>query len=71
MMRHSLTRTDSLSQSDIRRVLELADGRILAGTSGNGIDIIERQRGVVGGYRAEPGKPTEQRTRWVRGLGEH
>ena len=30
----------------------MANGQILLGSSGNGIDIFERGRGLVGGYRA-------------------
>jgi signal transduction histidine kinase/ligand-binding sensor domain-containing protein len=44
-----------LSHPDVKSVLELADGRILVGTGGNGIDILDRKRGVVGGYR--PNQP--------------
>jgi signal transduction histidine kinase/ligand-binding sensor domain-containing protein len=52
VLRHSPTRPDSLSHADVHSALELADGKILIGSSGNGIDIYDRQRGVIGGYRA-------------------
>ncbi|MEN9867930.1 MAG: hypothetical protein RL748_3520 [Pseudomonadota bacterium] len=51
LLRHSPRQTRGLSHPDIRAMLELADGRLLFGTNGNGIDIIDRQRGLIGGYR--------------------
>ncbi len=40
-----------LSHADVHSVLELANGQILVGTNGNGIDIFDRQRGLHAGYR--------------------
>jgi signal transduction histidine kinase/ligand-binding sensor domain-containing protein len=55
VLRHRTARP-GLSHPEVRCVLELADGRILVGTGGNGIDILDRRRGVVGGYRPhQPG----------------
>ncbi len=51
----SETRQLGLSHADVRSMLELANGQILVATQGNGIDILDRQRGLVGGYRAQPG----------------
>ena len=56
LLRHSPIRSESLSQSEVDSVLELDDGRILVGTDANGIDILDRQRGLIGGYRPVPGK---------------
>ncbi len=52
ILRHSTKRPNGLSHPDIRSILELDDGRLLIGSNGNGIDIFDRQRGLVGGYRA-------------------
>jgi ligand-binding sensor domain-containing protein len=60
VLRHSPAQPLGLTHANVRSVLELADGKILAGTQGNGIDIFDRQRGRIGGWRAEPiqlGKP--------------
>ncbi len=57
ILRHSPVQAGRLSYPNLLSVLELRDGRVLAGTTQNGIDIIDRQRGVVGGYRATPGTP--------------
>jgi signal transduction histidine kinase/ligand-binding sensor domain-containing protein len=51
MLRHSPERKNGLSHADVRSILPLLDGRILVGTAGNGIDILDRQQGVAGGYR--------------------
>ena len=56
VLRHNRSHSSGLSHPSIRSVLELADGKILIGTQGNGIDIIDRQRGLVGGWRFEQGK---------------
>jgi signal transduction histidine kinase/ligand-binding sensor domain-containing protein len=53
ILRHSPSRPESLSHANVRSVLELADGRILVGTGGNGIDILDRQYGLIGGFRAD------------------
>lgn len=50
-VRYSPTNTTGLSQSDVRSVLELANGTIAVGTHSNGIDLFHRQRGLIGGYR--------------------
>ncbi len=55
-IRHSTERINGLSAKSATSVLELPDGRILVGTDGNGIDILDRQRGLVGGYRPD-GRP--------------
>jgi ligand-binding sensor domain-containing protein/signal transduction histidine kinase len=52
ILRRSNDLPQGLSHPNVRSVLELADGRILVGTGGNGIDMIDRQRGLIGGYRA-------------------
>ncbi len=50
-LKHSAKRSTGLSHPDVSSLLELQDGRLLVGTSGNGIDIIDRKLGLVGGYR--------------------
>ena len=55
LIQHDLTNPASLSHSDIRAILELSNGQILVGTAGNGIDILDRRLGLVGGYRAGSG----------------
>ncbi|MEN9865919.1 MAG: hypothetical protein RL748_1509, partial [Pseudomonadota bacterium] len=42
-----------LSHSNIKSVLELDNGQIWLGTVGNGIDILDRQTGLIGGHRAD------------------
>lgn len=43
----------SLSHPEVRSALELSDGRLLVGTGGNDIDILDRLQGVVGNYRPD------------------
>ena len=43
------------SDSDVHSILPLDDGRILVGAANAGIDILDRQRGLVGGYRPQAG----------------
>ena len=56
VLKHSAERKQGLSNSDVHSVLELKDGRILIGSDGNGIDIIDRNLGLIGGYRPFPGQ---------------
>ncbi len=51
MLRHSPRQAWGLSHPNIRSVLELANGQILFGSNGNGIDVFDRQRGLIKGYR--------------------
>ncbi len=51
LLRHSLKQTKTLSQPDIRAMLELANGQILFGSNNNGIDIFDRLQGRIGDYR--------------------
>jgi signal transduction histidine kinase/ligand-binding sensor domain-containing protein len=55
LLGYSPLRPAGLSHGSVQSVLELADGRMLVGSSVNGIDIIDRRRGLVGGYRPAPG----------------
>lgn len=57
VLRHSLLRAGRLSYPNLLSVLELRDGRVLAGTTQNGIDVIDPWRGVVGGWRVDPARP--------------
>lgn len=50
-----MLREPVLTDADVHSILELRDGRILVGTFSNGIDILDRQRGLIGGYRIGPG----------------
>jgi signal transduction histidine kinase/ligand-binding sensor domain-containing protein len=52
VLRHSPKRPNGLSHPDVGSMLELPDGRLLIGSRGNGIDIFDRQRGLVGAWRA-------------------
>jgi signal transduction histidine kinase/ligand-binding sensor domain-containing protein len=60
-LRHSPSKPHGPSHTEIASVLELADGRILLGTAGNGIDVIDRQQGLIGGYRPARGGPPDPR----------
>ncbi len=51
-LRYEQSPGQGLSHPDVRSILPLANGQILFGSSGNGIDIFERGVGLVGGYRA-------------------
>jgi signal transduction histidine kinase/ligand-binding sensor domain-containing protein/CheY-like chemotaxis protein/HPt (histidine-containing phosphotransfer) domain-containing protein len=51
VLNHSPKQRGGLSHPNIRSVLELANGQLLFGSDGNGIDIFDRQRGLLGGYR--------------------
>ncbi len=61
ILRHGKHRAQGLSHSNVRSVLELTDGRLLVGTGGNGIDIIDRQHGLIGGYRTLAANPLSER----------
>jgi ligand-binding sensor domain-containing protein len=50
VLRHSPKRPNGLSHPNVRSMLELADGRLAIGTNGNGIDIFDRQRGLIGAW---------------------
>ncbi len=54
LLRHSASRSGKLSYPNLLSVLELRDGRVLAGTTQNGIDIVDPRRGVVDGWRVDP-----------------
>ena len=56
LLRHNALRAGRLSYPNLLSVLELRDGRVLAGTTQNGIDLIDPWRGVVGGWRVEAGR---------------
>lgn len=51
LLRNSPNKPAGLSRPNVRSLLENHDGRLLVGTDGNGIDIIDRELGLVGGYR--------------------
>jgi signal transduction histidine kinase/ligand-binding sensor domain-containing protein len=51
-LRYGQSPGQGLSHPDVRSILPLANGQILFGSSGNGIDIFEPGVGLVGGYRA-------------------
>lgn len=51
LLRHSQISPNGLSHPDVHAVLERANGQLLFGSDGNGIDIFDRRRGRVGGYR--------------------
>ncbi len=59
LLRHSPARPNSLSYPSVYRVAGLADGSILTGYNGKGIDILDRQRGLVGSYRPRPNQPNQ------------
>ena len=56
MLRHG-SAPGSLTDGDVRSMFEMADGRILVGNANTGVDILDRQRGVVDGYRPAQGNP--------------
>lgn len=47
-----------LSHADVHSIVELANGQILLGTGVNGIDILDREHGVIGGYRGSEANTT-------------
>lgn len=53
-LRHSPQQPLGLSHPAAVRALQMADGRLWVGTNGNGVDVIDPARGLVGGYR--PGR---------------
>jgi len=53
-LRHSQTRSQTLSHANVLSVHELTSGQIWIGTGGNGIDILDPVRGVIGGFRSDP-----------------
>lgn len=52
VVHHSPTRAGGLSNPSVGGVLELSNNEIWIGTRGNGVDILDRQRGVVAAVRA-------------------
>jgi signal transduction histidine kinase/CheY-like chemotaxis protein/ligand-binding sensor domain-containing protein len=51
LLRHSPTQRESLTRGNVRSILELANGQILFGSVGNGIDIVDPKRGLTDGHR--------------------
>jgi diguanylate cyclase (GGDEF)-like protein len=70
LLRHSALRAGKLSYPNLLSVLELRDGRVLAGTTQNGIDIIDPLRGVIGGWRVDPEVPGGLSDGVIGGLAE-
>ena len=70
VMRHSPIRPESLSQAEVDSVFELEDGSLLIGTDANGIDIVDRKRGVTGGYRPRGKEPGALADAAVFGIGK-
>ncbi|MBC3881606.1 GAF domain-containing protein [Undibacterium sp. LX40W] len=60
-LKYSANRRNGLSHPDVSSVIELQDGRLLIGTSGNGIDIIDRKLGLIGGYRTHSSRDTNDK----------
>lgn len=56
LLRHSASRPGKLSYPNLLSVLELRDGRVLAGTTQNGIDIVDPRRGVIDEWRVDPAR---------------
>ena len=54
MLRHSPKVSNGLSHSSALSILELANGNLFFGLDGHGIDIIDRQRGLLSGHRIDP-----------------
>ena len=70
VMRHSPIRPESLSQAEVDSVFEYDDDTLLIGTDANGIDIVDRKRGVTGGYRPHSGKPGALADAAIFGIGK-
>lgn len=70
MLRYSALHPGRLSYANLLSVLERRDGSILAGTTQNGIDIIDPERGVIGGWRADPGGDDALSDGVIGGMGE-
>lgn len=56
ILRHSQKQARSLSSANVLSILEMQNGQFLFGTSDNGIDIVDRQKGLQGGYRPAKGQ---------------
>ncbi len=69
VMRHSPIRPESLSQAEVDSVFEYDDDTLLIGTDANGIDIVDRKRGVTGGYRPHSGQQGALADAAVFGIG--
>ncbi|MBV8635909.1 MAG: hypothetical protein JO002_15545, partial [Burkholderiaceae bacterium] len=69
VLRHSPIRPESLSQAEVDSVFEQDDNTLLIGTDGNGIDIVDRMRGVVGGFRPHGGQKGALADAAVFGIG--
>ena len=50
ILRHSPEQAKGLSHPNIRSVLELSNGNLLFGSNGNGIDVFDRQTGLIQNY---------------------
>ncbi|MEN9867881.1 MAG: hypothetical protein RL748_3471, partial [Pseudomonadota bacterium] len=54
-LRYSPAKPDSISHANVSAILERSDGSILVSNAANGIDILQRQRGLVAAY-LRPGR---------------
>ncbi|HEV8267059.1 MAG TPA: ATP-binding protein, partial [Thermoanaerobaculia bacterium] len=56
-LRYDPTRTDRLGHPTVQCAFEMEDGRIWLGTGGRGIDVLDRERGVVERFLPDPSAP--------------
>lgn len=56
-LHHSPSRSDGLSGPSVLGVLGRRDGTIWVGTEARGVDVLDRQRGVIAGFRHDPSVP--------------
>ena len=64
-LRFSLLRKDSLSEPNVSSVLEMEDGQIWIGTRGAGVDIYNREKGMIGGHYPMPGEQGKLDAGWI------
>jgi signal transduction histidine kinase/ligand-binding sensor domain-containing protein len=56
ILRHSPKQANGLSHPNIRSVLELSNGNLLFGSNGNGIDVFDKQQGLIKSYKPHDAK---------------
>ncbi|GMU43897.1 MAG: hypothetical protein AMXMBFR25_18830 [Lysobacterales bacterium] len=67
-VRHGATTEHGLSMANVLSTLPLDARHAWIGTGGNGIDVLDVEEGVIGGYRPDPRRPGALRDGTIRAM---